>query len=171
VRRVIIDDALGLGDDFDADIARHVESYSCEWADTLKDPRRLAHFEIVQPPAELVAQSADSGWVPVGPISRFPINRGRTVRIDHRELAVFRLNDSDAVAAIGNVDPFSGASVLARGIVGDANGTVKVASPMFKHSFALDSGVSLEDPAISVPRFDAKIVDDLVLIHLPDRSV
>jgi nitrite reductase (NADH) large subunit len=44
VRSVIFDDALGVVDELDAEIARHVETYECEWAATLADPDRLARF-------------------------------------------------------------------------------------------------------------------------------
>ena len=44
VRRVVMDDALGIAADLEADMARHVESYECEWAATLHDPDRLARF-------------------------------------------------------------------------------------------------------------------------------
>jgi nitrite reductase (NADH) large subunit len=44
IRSVVMDDALGLCADLDAAMARHVESYSDEWADTLADPERLARF-------------------------------------------------------------------------------------------------------------------------------
>jgi nitrite reductase (NADH) large subunit len=44
VRRVVIDDALGIGEELEADIARHVAGYACEWRETLGDPERLRHF-------------------------------------------------------------------------------------------------------------------------------
>ena len=44
IRSVVMDDALGLCADLDAAMARHVASYSDEWADTLADPERLARF-------------------------------------------------------------------------------------------------------------------------------
>jgi nitrite reductase (NADH) large subunit len=44
VRRVIVDDALGLGDELDAAMARHIDAYECEWAATLDRPDRLARF-------------------------------------------------------------------------------------------------------------------------------
>lgn len=44
VRRVVMDDALGLGAELEADMARHVERYRCEWTETLADPERLARF-------------------------------------------------------------------------------------------------------------------------------
>jgi nitrite reductase (NADH) large subunit len=44
VRRVVMADELGLGDELEAQMAAHVASYKCEWAETLDDPGRLARF-------------------------------------------------------------------------------------------------------------------------------
>jgi nitrite reductase (NADH) large subunit len=44
VRRIVVDDALGLGDELEAAMEAHVAAYACEWAETLADPRRLARF-------------------------------------------------------------------------------------------------------------------------------
>ncbi len=45
VRAVVFDDALGVAGELDAEIARHVDTYECEWAATLADPARLARFQ------------------------------------------------------------------------------------------------------------------------------
>jgi nitrite reductase (NADH) large subunit len=44
VRRVVLDDELGIGAELDADMARHVERYQCEWKQTLESPERLSRF-------------------------------------------------------------------------------------------------------------------------------
>jgi nitrite reductase (NADH) large subunit len=44
VREVVLEDSLGIGAEHEADLARHVESYECEWTATLRDPDRLARF-------------------------------------------------------------------------------------------------------------------------------
>jgi nitrite reductase (NADH) large subunit len=44
LREVIVDDSLGLCAELDEMMARHVQSYSDEWNDTLRDPNRLARF-------------------------------------------------------------------------------------------------------------------------------
>ncbi|SHH44500.1 nitrite reductase (NADH) large subunit [Jatrophihabitans endophyticus] len=44
LRSVIVDDALGICDDLDAAMAKHIENYSDEWADVLADPERLERF-------------------------------------------------------------------------------------------------------------------------------
>jgi nitrite reductase (NADH) large subunit len=44
VRRVVMDDELGIGADLEADMERHVERYRCEWKETLASPERLLRF-------------------------------------------------------------------------------------------------------------------------------
>ena len=44
VKRVVVDDELGIGAELEADMARHVEGYRCEWTETLADPDRMARF-------------------------------------------------------------------------------------------------------------------------------
>jgi nitrite reductase (NADH) large subunit len=44
VREVVLEDSLGIGAELDADLARHVATYECEWTATLADPVRLARF-------------------------------------------------------------------------------------------------------------------------------
>jgi nitrite reductase (NADH) large subunit len=44
LRRVLIDDELGICQQLEADMAKHVSSYECEWKATLESPERLARF-------------------------------------------------------------------------------------------------------------------------------
>ncbi len=44
VKSVVIDDALGIGVELEADMARIVDSYRCEWKETVNDPERLKTF-------------------------------------------------------------------------------------------------------------------------------
>ncbi|MET8701705.1 nitrite reductase large subunit NirB [Kitasatospora sp. NPDC004723] len=44
LRAVVLDDALGIGAELDALMARHIGSYQDEWAATLADPERLRRF-------------------------------------------------------------------------------------------------------------------------------
>jgi nitrite reductase (NADH) small subunit len=80
-------------------------------------------------------------------------------------VAVFRVGEGDRVLAIGNYDPFSKANVLSRGIVGDRAGRVKVASPIYKQSFCLETGECLDDPGVSVPTFDVRVRDGIVEVQ------
>ncbi|WP_102157273.1 nitrite reductase large subunit NirB [Zhihengliuella halotolerans] len=44
VYSVVVEDSLGLGEELEAAMNRHVEGYEDEWAATLKDPERLRRF-------------------------------------------------------------------------------------------------------------------------------
>lgn len=75
---------------------------------------------------------------------------------DGSQAALFRLDDG-TVHAVGNVDPFSGAAVLSRGIVGDRAGRATVQSPILKQAFALEDGSCLDDPRVSVPVYPVRM--------------
>jgi nitrite reductase (NADH) large subunit len=77
-------------------------------------------------------------------------NCGVCALVKGEQVAVFRLDD-DRVFALGNRDPFSGANVLSRGIIGDLNGELVVASPVYKQHFSLVTGRCIEDASVSVP--------------------
>lgn len=82
------------------------------------------------------------------------------------QVALFRTHDG-TVHAIGNVDPFSGAAVLSRGIVGDRSGVPTVASPIYKQAFDLLTGRCLDDAVAAVPVFPVRVRDGLVQVGLP----
>jgi nitrite reductase (NADH) large subunit len=44
LRRVIIDDCLGICDELEADMARHIQTYECEWKATIESPERMRRF-------------------------------------------------------------------------------------------------------------------------------
>lgn len=81
---------------------------------------------------------------------------------DGTQAALFRLDDG-SVHAVGNVDPFSGAAVLSRGIVGDRGGRATVQSPILKQAFSLEDGSCLDDPGVSVPVYAVRVTTDGVV--------
>jgi NAD(P)H-dependent nitrite reductase small subunit len=81
---------------------------------------------------------------------------GVAALVGGEQVAVFRVGEN--VFAIGNRDPFSGANVLSRGIVGDLKGELVVASPVYKQHFSLLTGRCIEDPSVSVPVYPARVV-------------
>ncbi|MDQ2638082.1 MAG: nitrite reductase small subunit NirD [Actinomycetota bacterium] len=86
-------------------------------------------------------------------------NRGVGVLLnDGMQAALFRLDDG-SLHAVGNIDPFCGAAVLSRGIVGDRGGRPIVQSPIKKQAFALDNGVCLDDPDITLPVYPTRVTD------------
>jgi len=75
-------------------------------------------------------------------------NSGVAALLEGKQLALVRVGEGDKVYALSNFDPFSDAFVIARGIVGDRAGRPKIASPIFKQTFDLETGACFEDPAV-----------------------
>ncbi len=44
LRRVVVDDTLGIAAELEAEMEHHVATYECEWKATIADPRRLRRF-------------------------------------------------------------------------------------------------------------------------------
>src|SRR3954465_7555620 len=99
-------------------------------------------------------------WTPVCRVDVLTPDRGVAALVDGRQIAVFRLSGvDDEVVAIGNIDPFSGAGVLSRGIVGSRGDVVTVASPVYKQRFDLRTGQCIDDPDVAVAVHPARIVE------------
>ncbi|MFI5660509.1 nitrite reductase small subunit NirD [Streptomyces sp. NPDC051684] len=82
--------------------------------------------------------------------ARLSSGRGVAVLLpDGRQAAVF-MDRAGRVYAIDNTDPFTGASVLSRGLLGAAQGRPFVASPLLKQRFDLETGRCLDDDEVAV---------------------
>jgi nitrite reductase (NADH) small subunit len=92
--------------------------------------------------------------------------RGVAALVDGEQVAVFRLHDG-SVHAVDHRDPFSGAHVMARGIVGTRGAVPTVASPMFKQVFDLVSGLCLDDATVSLRVFGVDVRDGVVHVLPP----
>jgi len=104
-------------------------------------------------------------WVTVCRYDQLVPERGVAALVDGEQVAVFRTFDG-MLHAIGNRDPFSGAFVLSRGIVGSAGDAPTVASPVFKQVFDLRTGRCLSDPDVAVPVHEVRRSGDAVEIRL-----
>jgi len=101
-------------------------------------------------------------WEPLCPVAVLTADRGVAAMAPcGTQVAVFRLSTGE-VYAVGNRDPFSGAHVLSRGIVGDHGGIPTVASPVYKQRFDLRTGACLDDPAVRVPTFPVRVAEGVL---------
>ena len=90
--------------------------------------------------------------------------RGAAALVGQRQVALFRLEGphGTTIHAIDHRDPFTGANVLARGIVGTAGDRWYVASPLHKQRFDLATGECLDDDAVRVDVHAVYVVDGIV---------
>ena len=112
---------------------------------------------------------APVGRTAVCAVHAIPLERGVAALVDGVAVAVFRTHAGE-VLAIGDVDPFSGASVLSRGIVGSRGDVPVVSSPMYKQAVDLRTGQCLDDPSVRVTSYDVAVDDGVVRVG-PAREV
>ena len=105
-------------------------------------------------------------WVDVCALEKLIPGRGVCALVGGLQVAVFRIAGEE-IYAISNFDPFSRAFVLSRGIVGSKAERLKVASPIYKQSFDLDTGVCLDDAMVSVRTFEVRVLDGIVQVAAP----
>ncbi|MCW2614691.1 MAG: nirD [Frankiales bacterium] len=109
-------------------------------------------------------------WRSICPAARLPVERGVAALVDGEQVAVFRTSD-DRLHAVSNHDPFSGAMVISRGIVGSRGERHTVASPVFKQVFDLETGQCLDDPAVSLVVHLVRVHDGVVEVALEAQAL
>ena len=196
VRAVVVDDSLGLGAELEAQMQALVDGYQCEWAAVVKDPLKRARFRHYansedaddnvrmtrqrdqhRPadwPEPLSAQRGklrlpivNSGWRDVGAAADVPDNGGIAIKHGGAQIAVFNMASRGSWYAVQNMCPHRRDMVLARGILGDVEGTPKVACPMHKKTFSLETGECLSGEDFAVSTFPVKVEDGRIYVELP----
>ena len=94
---------------------------------------------------------------------------GVAALIDGEQIAIVRTRTGQ-FAALSNFDPFSKAFVIARGIVGDRAGVPKIASPIYKQNFSLETGQCLDDPSVRLSVFPIRVVAGRVQVSIGEES-
>jgi nitrite reductase (NADH) small subunit len=116
--------------------------------------------------ATVTAAPPSPAGTPVCGLKHLPRERGVAALVDGVQVALFRTHD-DHVYAVQQLDPYSGARVISRGIVGSRGDAPTVASPMYKQVFDLRTGECL-DPVGREPRalrtFVVDVVDGIVVV-------
>lgn len=81
------------------------------------------------------------------------------------QVALFYLpGQAGELYALDHHDPFSGANVIAHGIVGDIKGEPEVASPIYKQHFRLADGQCLEEDGVKLRTWPISFEGDRVMI-------
>jgi nitrite reductase (NADH) large subunit len=194
LKRVIVDDALGIGAQLERDMQGLVDRYECEWAAVVRDPLRRAAFRHfansaepdptlafvrergqrrpqdwpAAPPPPAPSGGADGcEWVRVARAADVPRDGGVTIRHGDRQIAVFNFSTRGTWYACQAMCPHRGDMVLGRGLLGTQGGEPKVACPMHKKTFSLESGAGLTDAQYRVEIFGVDVRDGEVYVALP----
>lgn len=111
-------------------------------------------IQIASPPGPA---PAGLEWLEVCALADIPPGCGVAALLRGRQIALVRPGEGDTLFALSNYDPFSEAFVIARGIVGDAAGRPKIASPIYKQSFDLATGACLDDASVRLPVYPVRV--------------
>jgi nitrite reductase (NADH) small subunit len=110
-----------------------------------------------------------SDWRDVCAIDDVIPGTGVAALIDGNQIAIIRTRDG-RVAALSNFDPFSNAFVIARGIVGDRAGVPKIASPIYKQNFSLETGECLDDRSVRLAVYPVRVASGRIQVSLAKDS-
>ena len=112
------------------------------------------------------APATDALWTDMCALDDVMPGTGGAALVQGEQIAIIRTRDG-RVFALSNFDPFSKAFVIARGIVGDKGGVVKIASPVYKQNFSLETGECLEDPGVRLKTYPVRVVGGRVQVAVP----
>ncbi|HEY8152740.1 MAG TPA: nitrite reductase large subunit NirB [Myxococcota bacterium] len=200
LRKVVVDDHLGVAAELESQVQHLVDTYACEWKQVVESPelqKRFRHFANASEPDDTLsfveergqrrpadwakpvacappdpeALAEDSSWVPLASVDEVPADGGVAVRYGDVQLAVFHVAAHDAWYATQNRCPHTGDMVLGRGIVGDQGGRAKVACPQHKKTFDLETGSGLSDPEYCIATFPVNVEEGKVYVKLPPATV
>ncbi|MCF3960181.1 nitrite reductase small subunit NirD [Streptomyces fuscigenes] len=94
--------------------------------------------------ADLVEIHDGARWHGVCAYDDLVAGRGVAVLLGTEQIALFK-DRGGALWAVGNKDPFSGAHVLSRGLIGSRDGAPTLISPMYKQVFDLRDGRCVDE--------------------------
>lgn len=108
-------------------------------------------------------------WIDICKLSDIAPNTGVCAKFKERQVAVFHIHSKSLhgskVKAISNLDPYSNANVLSRGLITEKEDRYFVASPLLKQQFCLETGATDQDDNIQIHTYDARIHDGLVQLR------
>ncbi|MBL4607053.1 MAG: nitrite reductase small subunit NirD [Pseudomonadales bacterium] len=107
-----------------------------------------------------------SKWLEVCQLEQVLPDSGVCALVNEKQVAIFRLGESEELYAIDNYDPFSKANVLSRGLLGDIKGEIVVAAPVYKQHFVLSTGKCLEDESVQLGTYPVKVENGAIQVQI-----
>lgn len=103
-------------------------------------------------------------WFKAGAVNKFAKDGGSCVKYKDVQIAVFNFKRRNEWYACQNLSPEKQEMVLSRGMIGDHNGIPKVACPLHKKTFSLETGENLNGDLAAIATYPVKIEDNFVYI-------
>ncbi len=158
-------------------ISEREQNRPANWPQRHRGPGAVSHARWPQ----LGSTPARPGREPVGLVSKvgcvspqLPIFQSMaeaTIKYGQSQIAVFNFTSRGQWYACQNMCPHKKAFVLSRGILGDDTGQPKIACPLHKKSFSLETGMSLQSEEFHIRTFPVRIDGNDVYLELPPTDV
>lgn len=103
-------------------------------------------------------------WFKAASIDAFPKDGGACVKYKDLQIAVFNFERLNNWYACQNLSPEKNEMVLSRGMIGDHNGIPKVACPLHKKTFSLETGENLNGDLPPIAIYPIKVENGNVFI-------
>ena len=103
-------------------------------------------------------------WFKAASIDAFPKDGGACVKYKDLQIAVFNFERLNTWYACQNLSPEKNEMVLSRGMIGDHNGIPKIACPLHKKTFSLETGENLNGDLPPIAIYPIKVENDNVFI-------
>ncbi len=115
----------------------------------------------------IATKPLETTWTDICNLEQIPVAGGVNALVENTQVAIFRTRENK-LFAVSNFDPFSKANVMSRGIFGstkrDGRDVYKIASPILKNTFDLETGQSFDDLSVFLRVFNVKLEAGRVLI-------
>lgn len=103
-------------------------------------------------------------WYKTAKVSAFPINGGACIKYKDLQIAVFNFERLHHWYACQNLSPEKKEMVLSRGMIGETKGIPKIACPLHKKTFSLETGENLNGDLNPIAIYPVKIENDFVYV-------
>ncbi len=109
-----------------------------------------------------------TSWFKAGKVSDFPEDAGACIKYKSKQIAVFNFKRNSSWYACQNLCPHKFEMLLSRGMTGDMEGIPKIACPLHKKTFSLETGTNLNGEDYKIAVFPVKIYKENVYIGFSD---
>jgi len=103
-------------------------------------------------------------WYKAATLSSFPKDGGACIKYKDLQIAIFSFDRKKKWFACQNLCPHKLEMVLSRGLIGDESGIPKVACPLHKRTFSLESGENLNGDLNPIAIYPVKIEEGYVYV-------
>ena len=105
-------------------------------------------------------------WFKAAPVEAFPEDGGSCIKYKDMQIAIFRFSRKNKWYATQNLCPHKLEMVLSRGLLGDEEGIPKVACPLHKRTFSLETGKNLQGIEAGIATYPVKVENGYVYVGL-----